>query len=78
VLAHAHHAHARARVPRGVRHSGCEPDSQEAAIISSSYRKALAPKADTSQGGNQLLMVSPNAGGGAGAQTLAPSIPSGN
>jgi hypothetical protein len=53
-------------------------DSQEAAIISSSYRKALAPKADTSQGGNQLLMVSPNAGGGAGAQTLAPSIPSGN
>jgi hypothetical protein len=52
-------------------------DSQEAAIISASYRKALAPKVESGNG-NQLLMVAPNAGGGGGAQVLAPSVPSGN
>jgi hypothetical protein len=52
-------------------------DSQEAAIIAGSYRKGLAPKVDTGNGGNQLLMVSPNRGGGAEA-AIAPSVPSGN
>jgi hypothetical protein len=52
-------------------------DSQEAAIISGSYRKALAPKVDTPNGGNQLLMMSTNHGGG-DAPVLAPSVPPGN
>jgi hypothetical protein len=51
-------------------------DSQEAAIISGSYRKGLAPKADTNTNAGQLLMVSPNHGGGAEA-AVAPSVPSG-
>jgi hypothetical protein len=51
-------------------------DSQEAAIIAGSYRKALAPKADAPSGGNQLLMINPNRGGG--AEALAPSVPQGN
>jgi hypothetical protein len=42
------------------------------------FREAFAIQDANPKGGNQLLMVSPNAGGGAGAQTLAPSIPSGN
>ena len=51
-------------------------DAQEAAIIAGSYRKALAPKSDS---GNQpqLLMVNPSRGGGNEAATLAPSVPSG-
>jgi len=52
-------------------------DSQEAAIIAASYRKALAPKADTGGAGPQLLLMSPNRGG-AEATTLAPSVPPGN
>lgn len=34
-------------------------DSQEAAIIAGSYRKALAPQAAPVNGQNQLLMISP-------------------
>jgi hypothetical protein len=52
-------------------------DSQEAAIIAGSYRKALAPKDSGGVAAPQLLMVSPNAGGGASA-VVAPSVPSGN
>jgi hypothetical protein len=52
-------------------------DSQEAAIIAGSYRKALAPKDSGGGAAPQLLMVSPNAGGGASA-VVAPSVPSGN
>jgi hypothetical protein len=52
-------------------------DSQEAAIIAGSYRKALAAKSDASTGGSQLLMMSPNRGGG-GDTSLAPSVPPGN
>ena len=53
-------------------------DSQEAAIISGSYRKGLAPKVDTQTGGNQLLMMSTNHGGAGEAAALAPSVPPGN
>jgi hypothetical protein len=53
-------------------------DSQEAAIIAGSYRKGLAPKTDTPQGANQLLMVAPNRGGGDNNVQMAPSVPSGN
>jgi hypothetical protein len=53
-------------------------DSQEAAIIAASYRKGLAPKSDSGNGGPQLLMMSPNRGGGAEAAVLAPSVPPGN
>jgi hypothetical protein len=53
-------------------------DSQEAAIIAGSYRKGLAPKVDTGSSGSQLLMVSPNRGGGSDATALSPSVPSGN
>jgi hypothetical protein len=52
-------------------------DSQEAAIIASSYRKALAPKDSGGAAAPQLLMVSPNAGGGSSA-VVAPSVPAGN
>jgi hypothetical protein len=48
-------------------------DSQEAAIIAGSYRKALAPKGDVGNSGQQLLMVSPNHGGA--AEVVAPSVP---
>ena len=52
-------------------------DSQEAAIIAGSYRKALAGKSDTGNNtSGQLLMMSPNRGGG--DATLAPSVPPGN
>jgi hypothetical protein len=53
-------------------------DSQEAAIIAANYRKALSPKEESGGNGNQLLMVSPNRGGGAEAAALAPSVPPGN
>jgi hypothetical protein len=52
-------------------------DSQEAAIIAGSYRKALAAKSDAPTGGSQLLMMAPNRGGG-GDAALAPSVPPGN
>jgi len=52
-------------------------DSQEAAIIAGSYRKALAPKADANAAGPQLLMVNPNRGGGNEAAALPASVPSG-
>jgi hypothetical protein len=52
-------------------------DSQEAAIIAASYRKALAPRQESGGGGNQLLLMSPNRGG-AEAAALAPSVPQGN
>jgi len=51
-------------------------DSQEAAIIAGSYRKALAPKAEGGNAQNQLLMVSPNRPGAEAA--VAPSVPQGN
>jgi hypothetical protein len=51
-------------------------DSQEAAIIAGSYRKALAPQAAPAAGQGQLLMINPNHGGGAEA-VVAPSVPSG-
>jgi len=52
-------------------------DSQEAAIIAGSYRKALAPAAAAPAGGPQLLLMNPNRGGGAEA-AMAPSVPQGN
>jgi hypothetical protein len=55
-------------------------DSQEAAIISASYRKALGPKEDTS-GANQgpLLMYSPRSAAAAqGGNMPPPSVPGGN
>jgi hypothetical protein len=53
-------------------------DSQEAAVIAGSYRKSLAPKTESVNTGPQLLMISPNrGGGGAAAEALAPSVPSG-
>jgi len=52
-------------------------DSQEAAIIAGSYRKGLAPKADTPQNAGQLLMVNSGHGGGS-AEVVAPSVPAGN
>jgi hypothetical protein len=53
-------------------------DSQEASIIAGNYRKGLAPKVDQGNNAGQLLMVSPNHGGGAEAAVMAPSTPSGN
>jgi hypothetical protein len=52
-------------------------DSQEAAIIAGSYRKALAPKADSSGTQPQLLMVAPQRGGGSEAAALPASVPAG-
>jgi hypothetical protein len=52
-------------------------DSQEASIIAGSYRRALAPKAEAANNG-QLLMMSPNQGGGLAAGAMAPSVPQGN
>jgi hypothetical protein len=51
-------------------------DSQEAAIIAGSYRKALSPKAESTGNNGQLLMVNPNHGGGGGE--VAPSVPPGS
>jgi hypothetical protein len=53
-------------------------DSQEASIISGSYRKGLAPKEEGTNNTGQLLMVTPNQHGGAEAAVLAPSVPQGN
>jgi len=53
-------------------------DSQEAAIIAGNYRKALSPKEGSGGNGPQLLLMSPNRGGGAEAAALAPSVPQGN
>jgi hypothetical protein len=51
-------------------------DSQEAAIISGSYRKALSPKADSGGGNNQLLLMAPSKSGAAAANYMpAPSVP---
>jgi hypothetical protein len=53
-------------------------DSQEAAIIAGSYRKGLAPKAESGAAGPQLLMVAPNHGGGMDSSVqLPPSVPAG-
>jgi hypothetical protein len=52
-------------------------DANEAAIIAGSYRRALAPKAESSPGQNQLLMMAPqrpvNDSSG-----LPASVPAGN
>jgi hypothetical protein len=53
-------------------------DSQEAAIIAGSYRKALSPKSEDAGGGQQrLLMVAPQRPVGDSAG-LPASVPSGN
>jgi hypothetical protein len=49
-------------------------DSQEAAIISGSYRHALSPQSTTGAQGQQLLTTSTTAGSGAAAMP-APSVP---
>jgi hypothetical protein len=49
-------------------------DSQEAAIISSNYRKALAPKEENSANQGQLLMYSPR-NGLREANVPPPSVP---
>jgi hypothetical protein len=51
-------------------------DSQEAAIIAGSYRKALAPRSESGGQGNQLLMVAPPRAGNESAN-LPASVPSG-
>jgi hypothetical protein len=51
-------------------------DSQEAAIIAGSYRKALAPKESSSAAAPQLLMVNQPRGGNEAA-SLPASVPSG-
>ncbi len=51
-------------------------DSNEAAIIAGSYRKALAPKASEGSAQGQLLMMSPNRPGA--EAVVAPSVPQGN
>jgi len=53
-------------------------DSQEAAIIAGSYRRALAPKMESGGNNGQVVLMSPNRGGGAESAVLAPSVPSGN
>lgn len=52
-------------------------DSQEAAIIAGSYRKALAPKAEEGPGQQRLLMVAPQRPVG-DTSGLPASVPSGN
>jgi hypothetical protein len=52
-------------------------DSQEAAIISSSYRKALSPAAAPTAQSQQLLTTS-TTGGGAAAPVPATSVPGGS
>jgi hypothetical protein len=49
-------------------------DSQEAAVIAGSYRKALAPKGENGGAQPQLLMVAPPRGEG---PSLPPSVPAG-
>jgi hypothetical protein len=49
-------------------------DSQEAAIISGSYRKALSPQQAPNPQSQQLLTTSTTAGSGAGSMP-APSVP---
>lgn len=50
-------------------------DSQEASIISGSYRRSLAPK--TREVKDQpILLIAPQGTGGAQAQPLPPSVPS--
>jgi hypothetical protein len=49
-------------------------DSQEAAIISSSYRKALAPKEEAAANQGPMLMYAPRGGGG-GQNLPPPSVP---
>jgi hypothetical protein len=51
-------------------------DSQEAAVIAGSYRKALAPKTGGSETPRQMLMVAPRAAGNEAA-ALPPSVPTG-
>ena len=51
-------------------------DSQEAAIISASYRRSLAPK-DTQAKEEPILLVAPPSSQGVGfGMKLAPSVPS--
>jgi hypothetical protein len=51
-------------------------DSQEAAIISSSYRHSLAPKAAEAKEEPILLVAPPSQQGGGYGMKLAPSVPS--
>jgi hypothetical protein len=51
-------------------------DSQEAKIIAGGYRKALAPKADSSDTSSQLLMIGPRRG--VDNTPLPASVPGGN
>ena len=51
-------------------------DSQEASIISSSYRRSLAPKAAQVKEEPILLVAPPSQQGGGYGMKLAPSVPS--
>jgi hypothetical protein len=51
-------------------------DSQEAAIISSSYRRSLAPKAAEAKEEPILLVAPPSQQPGGYGMKLAPSVPS--
>ncbi len=51
-------------------------DSQEAAIISSSYRRSLAPKTAQVKEEPILLVAPPSQQGGGYGMKLAPSVPS--
>ena len=51
-------------------------DSQEAAIISASYLRSLAPKTVQPKEEPILLVAPPAQGGGYGMTKLAPSVPS--
>ncbi len=52
-------------------------DSQEAAIISASYRRSLAAKGAQPREEPQILLVAPpTPGAGYGGMKLAPSVPS--
>jgi hypothetical protein len=52
-------------------------DSQEAAIISGSYRKSIAPKDTQVKDQPVLIVAPPTQQGGYGMTTLAPSVPKG-
>jgi hypothetical protein len=51
-------------------------DSQEAAIVSSSYLRSLAPKAAEVKEEPMLLVAPPSQQGGSYGMRLAPSVPS--
>jgi hypothetical protein len=65
---------AQAPIPREPKKAATGLDSQEAAIISGSYRKSLAPKDDERKDAPVLLLAPTGATNP--LQALAPSIPS--